>query len=68
MFLKLVHSKTETLDSKKKMLRCGLPSAHSPRNLSVLSAPSHLDRLRARSPELAAVADQIIATFLEESE
>jgi hypothetical protein len=61
--LRLVFSATETPISKKKMLRCELPSRPS---LASSRTPP-LDQLRARRPDLAAVVDDIIAIYLEEA-
>lgn len=65
MPLKLVYSALETSTSKKKMLHCELRSVSSsaPRRISTLP----IEQLRVKQPDLAAIVDDIIAIYLEES-
>lgn len=64
--LKLVYSAPDVTPSKKRMLRCALPSTISPTSTSPLREPSNLERLRARRPDLAAVVDGLIDRFMED--
>lgn len=64
MPLKLVYSVSEMTTSKKRMLRCALPSKPLPES----SRKPPLDQLRTCRPDLAAVVDDIIAIYLEDTQ